>query len=259
MKRKSLAIANWKMNLSLPDIERFFDRFSFEDTPPDVEILFCPSFIGIERTVALTDGKPALVGAQDVYIEEKGAFTGEVSIRQIVDAGCTHVIVGHSERRRLFSETDELVGEKVRIALQHRIAPVVCLGESYVEKEAGKTKQVVEQQVRTCLSNLRGSDAKKVIVAYEPVWAISTSPDNPGGMADSPESAQVVHKLIRKVVEEMYGESVASVIQIAYGGSVDANNVATFTRMDDIDGVLVGSASKEAGSFKKIITTLSQS
>ncbi|MFA5135161.1 MAG: triose-phosphate isomerase [Patescibacteria group bacterium] len=259
MKRTVLAIANWKMNVSLPDIDRFFKYFSFDAVAPDeVELLFCPSFIGIEKAAALTRGTRAHVGAQDVYTEEKGAFTGAVSARQIVDAGCTHVIVGHSERRRLFGETDELVARKVQVALTHRLSPIICLGESFAEKEAGKTKLVVERQVRTCLGGLRGSDVKKAVVAYEPVWAISTSPDNPGGVADSPESAQVVHKLIRKVIEELYGESVASVMRIAYGGSVDAGNVASFTMMDDIDGVLVGSASKEAESFQKIVSAINK-
>jgi triosephosphate isomerase len=177
-----------------------------------------------------------------------------VSAEQLHGAGATFVIVGHSERRYNFHETDEMVNRKVRLALQFGLLPILCIGENSAEKEAGLTKKTVERQLRQCLAEVRSHEARRVIVMYEPMWAISTSPDNPGGVADSPESAQVVHRYIRTVIKDLYDEHTAETQDVIYGGSVNPENVRGFIQMDDVDGVLPGAASKEAASFQKIIS-----
>jgi triosephosphate isomerase len=254
MKKKPYIIANWKMNLDLSGVERFFSRFDMTESDlAKVNVVICPSFIFLEKTRFLIKEQPITVGGQNLSWEGRGAYTGEVSARQLVDVGCKYVIVGHSERRSLFNEDDAMVNKKIQIALQYGLRPIVCLGENYKEKEEGLTKKVVEEKVRNCLKGIDVMDMKKIIIAYEPIWAISTSSEN-RGLADSPEGAQVVHKLIRKLVADMFDERIASATPINYGGSVTHKNVGGFAAMDDIDGVLVGGASKEADNFKKIIS-----
>ncbi len=254
MKKKPHIIANWKMNLDLSGVERFFSRFDMtENDLAKVNMIVCPSFIFLEKVHSLIGNRAITVGGQDLFWEAQGAYTGEVSARQLVDVGCKYVIVGHSERRTLFNEDDALINKKIQIALQYGLRPIVCLGENYKEKEEGLTKKVVEEKVRDCLKEIDVMDMKKIMIAYEPIWAISTSSEN-RGLADSPEGAQVVHKLIRKVVADMFDERIASSTPINYGGSVTDKNVGGFAAMDDIDGVLVGGASKESDNFKKIIS-----
>ena len=254
MKKKSIVIANCKMTMDLGQVERFFSRLNLDDSAYEsVDVVTCPSFPFLDRVQHFISKRPIGFGAQNLYWEDRGAFTGEVSGRQLADIGCQYVILGHSERRGIFNEDDEMVNKKIQLALQNKLVPIICLGESYAEKEAGETKRVVEQHVRACLTGISSNDAKRVIIAYEPIWAISTSTDNVDGKGDSPESAQVVHKLIRKVVEELFDGRVAELVRIAYGGSVKPDNVGGFAAMDDIDGVLVGGASIEAGSFKKLV------
>ena len=256
MGRKPIIIANWKMNLGLTEVKRFFSHFTLEESRlKNCTLVICPSFALLEQTLALIGGRPIVLGAQNLFWEERGAYTGEVSGQQLIDVGCQYVIVGHSERRALFHEDDEIVSRKIKVALQYGLTPVVCLGENYQEKEAGQTKKVIEAKMQTCLGDLRSFELKKLIIAYEPMWAISTSPENPEGLADSPESAQVVHKLMRRVVAEMSDEHVAKAVPVIYGGSVNPDNIKGFASMDDIDGVLVGGASREADTFQEIIKT----
>ncbi len=239
--------------MDLGQVERFFSRLNLNDSAYEsVDVVTCPSFPFLDRVQHFIDKRPIGFGAQNLYWENSGAFTGEVSGRQLADIGCQYVILGHSERREIFNEDDEVVNKKVQLALQNKLIPIICFGESYDEKEAGKTKHVVEKHARACLEGISSSDAKRIILAYEPLWAISTSADNEG-KADSPESAQVVHKLIRKVVEELFDGRVAELVRIIYGGSVKPDNVGGFAAMDDIDGALVGGASKEAESFQKLV------
>lgn len=254
MHKKPFIIANWKMNLDGRAVDRFFAHFQPTDSEMEAaQVVICPSFTAVTQVRQLIGGRPIGIGGQDISVHTRGAYTSEVSAEQLYSAGAQYVIVGHSERRYNFHETDEMVNQKVRLAVQFGLRPILCLGESSQEKEEGLTKKVVEQQMRQCLAEVRSHEARKVIIVYEPVWAISTSPDNPGGVADSPESAQVVHRFMRKVVADLYDEHTAESVYIIYGGSVNPDNAAGFTRMDDIDGVLPGSASKEAASFQKII------
>jgi triosephosphate isomerase len=168
------------------------------------------------------------------------------------------VIVGHSERRNLFQETDTMVNQKIQMALKAGLRPIVCLGESFAEKEAGQTKKVIEEKLGACLEGLRSHELKKVIIAYEPIWAISTSPENPEGVSDTPESAQVIHKFIKRMVATLTDEHTAAAIPVVYGGSVKPDTVQGLAAMDDISGVLVGGASQEADSFKKIIESFTR-
>lgn len=255
MGRKPIIIANWKMNLGLTEVKRFFTHLTLEESRlKNLTLVICPSFALLEQTLALIGGRPIALGAQNLFWEERGPYTGEVSGQQLIDVGCRYVIVGHSERRALFHEDDEMVSRKIKVALKYGLHPVVCLGESYQEKEAGQTKKIIEAKMQACLGDLRSFELKKVVIAYEPIWAISTSPENPGGLVDSPESAQVLHKFMRRVVAEMSDEHVAQVVPVIYGGSVSPDNTKGFASMDDIDGVLVGGASREADSFQKIVS-----
>lgn len=254
MHKKPYIIANWKMNLDLSGLERFFSHFTLADKDLDkVQVIFCPSFVFLERVSSLINSRPMALGAQNIFWEEKGAYTGEVSAQQLSDLGCQYVIVGHSERRSLFGEDDEMVNKKTHLVLKHKMIPVVCLGENYQEKESGQTKKVIERKLITCLEGLRSFELKKLVIAYEPVWAISTSPENPEGLADSPEEAQVVHKFIRKLISQMFDEHTAKSLSVIYGGSVNPENIGGFVKMSDIDGALVGGASREADKFEKIV------
>ncbi len=255
MDQKPYIIANWKMNLDGSATERYLKAFAMSDAAvQQSQVIIAPSFVQIPAVYAAIADTDLAVAGQNMHWEDSGAFTGEVSASQLVDAGAQYVILGHSERRALFGETDETVNTKIIQAIKRRLRPIVCFGESYAEKEAGETKQVIRRHVTSIFAELRAADARRVMLAYEPLWAISTSQDVEQPMADSPESAQVVHKLIRKIVAELYGEQVAIEIRILYGGSVNPDNVGGFAVMDDIDGVLVGGASKDAHTFQKLIT-----
>jgi triosephosphate isomerase len=242
------------MNLDRMGIERFFSRFSLDNAALEqCRVVVCPTYVYLEKVKAMIGDKELALGAQNIFSEEKGAYTGEVAARQLADAGCRYVILGHSERRRYFGENDQLVNSKIKLALKNNLFPVLCLGENYQEKEDGLTKKVIESSLRACLDGLNSFQVKKVIIAYEPVWAISTSPENVAGVADSPEAAQVVHKFIKRVVADLADEHVAEAMTVIYGGSVTPENIQGFAAMDDINGVLVGGASQEADSFVKII------
>jgi len=252
MKKNKYIIANWKMNFDFMNLKVFFNHFKFDDINPNKKIIFAPSFVFIQATLDFIGANDACVAGQNIFWEPKGAYTGEVSAVQLADAGCKYVILGHSERREIFGETDEMINAKVKLALKYKLKPIICLGENFDEKEAGTTKKVIEQKLTACLQDISTGDMRYVLIAYEPVWAISTNVHNTG-QADTPESAQVVHKFIRKNLEVMYDGMVAEKTPVIYGGSVDPENVAGFSAMEDIDGVLVGGASKEAASFQKVI------
>ncbi|MBU0597490.1 triose-phosphate isomerase [Patescibacteria group bacterium] len=253
MKQKPYIIANWKMNLDRLGIERFFSNFSpDEEVFTKLKVVICPSFPLLEFARSQAKEKIA-IGAQNFFWEAQGAFTGEVSARQLASMGIKYAILGHSDRRRIFNEDDELINKKIQLALQFKINPIICLGETFEEKEAGLTKKVIKEKVATCLRDVQPFDVKYIIISYEPIWAISTNPRNIDDVADTPEEAQVMHKFIRKIIAELYNDSVAASLPIIYGGSVNPDNAGGFAKMDDIDGVLVGGASKEGPSFGKII------
>jgi len=252
--KKNYIIANWKMNLDMMSLKIFFNHFKFDEIDTNKKkIIFSPSFVFIQKTIELIGSNDAQVAGQNLFWEPKGAFTGEISAKQLTDMGCEYVIVGHSERREIFKETDEMINIKIKVALQHKLKPILCLGENYEEKEQGLTKKIIERKLSICLNEIPAGEMRHVIIAYEPVWAICTNIHNTG-QSDTPESAQVVHKFIRKNIAGLYNLVVAEKIPVIYGGSVNPDNVNGFSKMDDINGVLVGGASKEASSFQKLIS-----
>jgi triosephosphate isomerase (TIM) len=212
-----------------------------------VQIVVAPVFTAIPAVAAELKGSNIAVSSQDVYWEETGAFTGEVGPAMLKDAGCVYAIIGHSERRQYFGETDEAVNKKVKAALKAGLIPIMCVGELLEEREAGKTMQVVEKQVKGGIAGISSDAIAQIIIAYEPVWAIGT------GKTATPAQAQEVHKAIRALIAALAGTQVAVGLRILYGGSVKADNVDVLMREEDIDGALVGGASLKADSFARIV------
>lgn len=209
--------------------------------------MVAPPFTNLQIASEALQNTQICLGAQNLHWEEKGAFTGEISPLMLKDMGCTYVIIGHSERRQYFGETDETVNKRVNAALKHSLMPVVCVGETLQQREAGTTLAVVEGQVRGGLAGFTSEQARHFTIAYEPVWAIGT------GRAATPKDAVEVHTLIRKILAELFGKERADSICIQYGGSVTGENIESFIRETEVDGALVGGASLKADSFAKII------
>ncbi len=246
--RKPIIAGNWKMYKTIReaiDLVTGLKRELFDVT--DVEIVVCPPFTAIASVVDSVAESNISVGAQNLYWEEKGAFTGEVAPSMIQEAGAQYVILGHSERRALFAETDASINKKIRAALKAGLIPIVCVGEVLAEREAGQTLKVVETQVRGCFHGFSADEISKCVMAYEPVWAIGT------GRTATPQQAQEVHHAIRKIVKSIAGEEVAAGLRIQYGGSVKPDNIATLMAQADVDGALVGGASLDVDSFAKIV------
>lgn len=212
-----------------------------------VEIVVAPVFTALSRVADAAAGSNIRVAGQDCYWEEEGAFTGEVAPKLLKDAGCSHVIIGHSERRQYFGETDETVNKKTKAAIGAGLAAIVCVGETLAEREADKTFAVIEKQITGALAGVSADILTKVVIAYEPVWAIGT------GKTASDAQAQEVHAFIRGLVAKMFGQAVADAIRILYGGSVKPDNVKGLMAQADIDGALVGGASLKADSFAAIV------
>lgn len=246
--RRPLIAGNWKMHNTLEEA-RALVRGIRDGLPKDAaaDALVAPSFVALSAAVEILRGGPIGVGAQNMYFEEKGAFTGEVSPAMLVDVGCSHVILGHSERRQLFGETDDGVARKAVAACAHGLVPIICVGETLDEREAGRTTAVVERQIERALRELTPDQVAASVIAYEPVWAIGT------GRAATPEQAQEVHAGIRRQVSGSHGEPVAAALRILYGGSVKPANAEVLLGQADIDGALVGGACLEAASFLAIV------
>jgi len=246
--RKVLIAGNWKMHGGPTEAESLARAIARgHDVPIGREAVLCPPFVSIPVVGWTIRGTQFQVGAQDCYWEEKGTFTGEISAPMLREAGCAYVIVGHSERRRLFGETDPLVNRKARAALAAGLRPIVCIGETLEERERGETFGVVEAQVRGSLAGIAGASAPELVVAYEPVWAIGT------GRNATPEQANEVHAFIRGLLRDLFGRDGADAIRIQYGGSVNAENARALLEQPELDGALVGGASLEAESFLKIL------
>lgn len=245
--RAPILIGNWKMHRTPSEaaalIDALLDRLG---DAAGREVIVAPPFPALAIVGQRLRGANLRLAAQDLHWEDQGAFTGEVSAPMLRDVGCSHVIVGHSERRQYFGETDEWVARKVRAALRHDLTPIVCVGESLAEREAHQTLSVVEQQVRGALDGLE-SDVSHVVVAYEPVWAIGT------GKVATPAEAEEVHAAIRRLMAELAGAPVAAQLRILYGGSVKPDNIDSLMREPDIDGALVGGASLQADDFSRIV------
>jgi len=215
-----------------------------------VEVVVCPPFTALPSAVAAASGSRIAVGAQDCYWEKEGAYTGEISVAMLAELGCRYVIVGHSERRQYFGETDATVDKKIGAVLHQGLTCIGCLGETLQERESGQTFAVLERQVRGGFA--RHLSASHLVIAYEPVWAIGT------GKTATPAQAQEAHAFLRGLVKEVAGPGVASAIRILYGGSVKPDNIAALMAQPDVDGGLVGGASLEAGSFAKIVAGAAQ-
>jgi len=235
------------MNLNRSEAVSLAQALTKVESGPDVDILICPSHIYLDAVSTAVSGSSVAVGAQDVYFEESGAFTGEISTSMVNDVGCKYVILGHSERRHVMGECDELINKKVLATLNAGLTPVLCVGEQLEDRESGKTHDVVKSQFDGSLKGLTEEQVRKTVIAYEPVWAIGT------GKTASPEQAQEVHADLRKMLADQYNSETSAVVRILYGGSVKPNNAGDLMSQTDIDGALVGGASLDADSFAAII------
>ncbi|MGE3466518.1 MAG: triose-phosphate isomerase [Pyrinomonadaceae bacterium] len=247
--RKPVIAGNWKMyKLMAEAVDTAVQLKGLVSNANHCEVIIAPVFTAIKSVADRLEGSNVRVAAQDCAVQnEFGAHTGEIAPAMLKDAGCTHVIVGHSERRQFYGDTDESVNKKARAALTAGLIPVVCVGEHLSEREAGRAESVVEAQLTGSLAGLTVADMERIIIAYEPVWAIGT------GKTASPEQAQEMHGHIRQAVAKVHGEPIANAVRILYGGSVKPDNIATLMSQPDVDGALVGGASLDAQSFSDIV------
>jgi triosephosphate isomerase len=243
--RLPVIAGNWKMNTNMGEAVAFVESLKPElSTIKSVEIILCPPFISINSIKTLIDDTSIKLGAQNMYFVEKGAYTGEISPLMLVDL-CQFVILGHSERRQFFQETDELINEKIKAALKFGLKPIICVGESLTERESNRTESIITSQVKTALAEINATD--DVTIAYEPIWAIGT------GKAATGKEANDTIGIIRNVIAKHWHTVAAEAIRILYGGSVTGSNIAEFISESDIDGALVGGASLKAAEFLSIV------
>ena len=244
--RKPIIAGNWKMHKTIAEALEFVNEVKDRVNNDKVEAVICAPFTLLKDLKKATKGTNIMIGAQNMHFEEKGAFTGEISPLMLKELDMDYVVIGHSERRQYFNETDETVNKKVLKALEVGIDPILCVGETLEEREAGNTKDVCKVQVEKALENVSKEDLAKVVIAYEPVWAIGT------GKTATSEDANDVIAYIREVVANLYGE-LANEVRIQYGGSVKPSNVAEIMNQSDIDGALVGGASLEANDYVELV------
>ncbi len=245
---RPLLAGNWKMHLSLSEARALASAVAASSRElAEADIVLIPPFTALAEVRKALEGSSVGLGGQDLFWEDKGAFTGEISAPLLKDAGCRYVVIGHSERRQQFGETDASVNRKTKAALRAGLSPIVCVGETLEEREASRTMDRVSIQVRDGLDGLSREEMAAVVIAYEPVWAIGT------GRNATPDQAEDVHRFIRGRLEEKYGKPTASCAIILYGGSVKSANTYSLLKEKDIDGALVGGASLEAGSFVEIV------
>ncbi len=248
MSRKKLIAANWKMYKNPTQTKEFLRDFLpvVSDHNRD-EIVVCPPYVDLHAALEAAKGSSVAIGAQDVYWKNEGAFTGEVSSAMLVAVGCTHVIIGHSERRQYFGETDDTVNLKLKAALEAGLTPITCVGEVLEEREAGLTEDVLRRQCVRAFNALSAQKAAKLVIAYEPVWAIGT------GKTATPQMASDAHVIIRAEAAKAFGDDFAKGLRILYGGSVKPENANALMSEEEIDGALVGGASLDAKSFAAIV------
>ncbi|GMB09069.1 triose-phosphate isomerase [Thermolongibacillus altinsuensis] len=246
--RKPIIAGNWKMHKTLSEALSFVEEVkNAVPSAEKVDSVVCAPALFLERLVEATKGTDLKIGAQNMHFEDQGAFTGEISPVALKDLGVTYVIIGHSERREMFAETDETVNKKVLAAFKHGLVPIVCCGETLEERESGKTNEVVAAQVEKALEGLTEEQTKQVVIAYEPIWAIGT------GKSSTAEDANEVCGHIRAVIAKKFSQEAANAIRIQYGGSVKPNNIKEFLAQEHIDGALVGGASLEPQSFLQLV------
>lgn len=247
--RKLIIAGNWKMNAGAADAAAALAKgiAAKHGQTSTVDIVFCPPFTSLREVKQAIAGTKIALGAQNMYPKADGAYTGEIAPAFLLDAGCQYVILGHSERRTYFKETNEFINQKVKFAFENKLIPIMCIGETEQEREAGKTEAVCEDHLRGGLVGLTTDQVKSMVIAYEPVWAIGT------GKTATPADAQAVHKFCRGVVAKMFDQTTADAVRIQYGGSVKADNSNALLTQPDIDGALVGGAALKADSFNGII------
>ncbi|HUL00912.1 MAG TPA: triose-phosphate isomerase [Nitrospirota bacterium] len=247
-KRIPIIAGNWKMNKTTTEARDLANRIkSLVTGVKNREIVLAPPFTALQTVGEAIRGTNLVLAAQNFFWEERGAFTGEISGEMLLDLGCRYVIIGHSERRQYFGEVDEVVNKKLRQALLKGLYAIVCVGETLAEREEGKTNQVIEGQVTSALKSITEAEMHKIVIAYEPVWAIGT------GKTATPEQAEEIHMFIRKKILTLYSGNVAETLRIQYGGSVTPENASAIMAMPDIDGALVGGASLKPDSFATIV------
>ncbi|MDQ0220043.1 triose-phosphate isomerase [Peribacillus cavernae] len=246
--RKPIIAGNWKMNKKHSEAKSFLEEVkSLVPTKEAVDSVICAPALFLNELVALSQGSAVKIGAQNMHFEESGAFTGEISPLALEDVGVEYVIIGHSERREMFNETDETVNKKTLAAFRYNLIPIVCCGETLEQRESGKTNELVGNQIQKALEGLTEDQAKQTVIAYEPIWAIGT------GKSSTAEDANEVCAHIRSVVASQFSQDIADSVRIQYGGSVKPSNIKEYMSQPDIDGALVGGASLEAQSFLQLL------
>lgn len=248
MTRTKFIAGNWKMNNTAADAATLIEglKAGVADMA-GIDVVICPTFLSIPTAVAATQGTPIKVGSQNIHWAKNGAYTGEISADMLNEAGVAYAIIGHSERRQYFGETDETVNQRTKAALNANIIPITCVGETLEEREAGITNAVIEVQIRKGFAGLTAEEMAKTVIAYEPVWAIGT------GKVATDEQAQEVHAFIRSLIADIFGQNVADAVRILYGGSMKPGNAAGLLAQKDIDGGLIGGAALKAEDFLGII------
>ncbi|MBN3038449.1 MAG: triose-phosphate isomerase [Candidatus Omnitrophica bacterium] len=246
--RKPIIAGNWKLNKNIKETVELLEALKKELADiKDVDIAVCPVFTSLVDAAKAIEGSNIKLGAQNVYWEDSGAYTGEIAPAMLKEIGCTYVIIGHSERRTYFGESNETVNKKIKAALVHGLLPIMCIGERLEEREQGKTFAVLEDHLQGGLEGISADDMLKIIIAYEPVWAIGT------GKTATPQQAQEAHKYIRDFLKKKYNEDIAAAVRIQYGGSVKPANISELMAQEDLDGALVGGASLKVDSFSQIV------
>ena len=245
--RKTIVAGNWKMNKTPSEAKALIEELKPLVASETSDVVFCVPAIDIPAAIEAAAGSNIAIGAENMYFEESGAYTGEIAPNMLTDLGVKYVILGHSERREYFAETDETVNKKVLKAFEHGITPIVCCGETLAQREQGVTIDFVRQQIKIAFQGVSADQAKTAVIAYEPIWAIGT------GKSASQDDAQKMCKVVRDVVAADFGQEVADKVRVQYGGSVKPENVASYMACPDVDGALVGGASLEAESFLALL------
>lgn len=245
--RKNIIAGNWKMHFSVTETKNFLNTLIPKVKDAKCEVVVCPPFTSLQTASEMLKGSNVKLGAQNIHFEEKGAFTGEISANMLKDLGVSYVVIGHSERRTYFNESDEDINKKIFTCLKHEFTPILCVGETLEDRESGNMENVLSSQIKKDFSNVSKEDAQKVVIAYEPIWAIGT------GKTATSEEADNTIGFIRNVLKEIYDEQVSENIVILYGGSVKPNTIKEQMSMKNIDGALVGGASLVENDFEMIV------
>ena len=246
--RKTLMAGNWKMNKTVSEAVDFANnlKLALRDVQ-DVEVVVCPTFVALSEVSKTLEGSSVKLGAQNVYMQENGAYTGEISPLMLKELGCEYVIIGHSERREYFKEDNELINAKLKLALKYQLRTILCVGETLSEYQNNQTIDIVKAEIRGGLAGVDREQMGRVAIAYEPIWAIGT------GETATPNDVNKVHKIIRKIVSDMFDTKTGEKMRIQYGGSVKPDNISALMEKSDIDGALVGGASLSVESFMQIV------